>query len=493
MSAKRIKKILFIIPPNTISADSLRRIGEPMGVLYISSMLKQRGYDVEVFDASCEGYDRLEKKENYVTYGSSEADIRKRIRESCADIIGVTCMFSSRESDMLKVCGLIKDQDPAMPVVAGGLHPSLFPERILKAGLVDFVIIGEGELRLCNLLDDLNSGKNGFDFDGIAYKEADTIKVNPVVERIEDLSALPYPDRDLVNMERYIDIGIPFAPYALEKRVAQVLATRGCPNRCNFCAAVNFWGRKVRTRSVENIIGEMTLLKERYGVKEIQFVDDNLTANKPLAKELFKRMKGLDLKWCTPNGVMFNTIDGEMLSLMADSGAYQLSFGIESASLRVLKEIIHKNVRLDMVKGLIEEAHTHDISVHGMFIVGFPGETKEEVRQTLSFPFKAGFDSASFFIVSPLPGSEIYDECISKKYINAANTGVDFKSAKIEIPSDSPDYNFSTEELEELVDKTTREFNEHARILYPDKWEKKFRRFLADHKGYKKTIMGRVT
>lgn len=489
---KRIKKILFIVPPNTLPADSLRRISEPLGVLYLGAVLKEAGYEVEVFDAGCEGYDNVEKKGYYVTYGSSEEEMKKRISGSKADIVAVTCMFSARQADALRVCRCVKELDENMPVVIGGIHPAIFFEKLLNSNLIDYVVMGEGEFRLLRLIDELNKGNSSLDFDGIAYKNAGGIVARPAIGHI-DINAVPYPDRELIDMEKYIKIGVPFAPYAVEKRVAQVLATRGCPNKCSFCAAAGFWGRKVRARSVENILGELKLLKEKYDIREVQFVDDNLTFNKSMAKELFAEMKGLGLKWCTPNGLMFNTLDRDMIRLMAESGAYQLSFAIESASERVLREIIHKNVRLERIKELVEEAHRYDISVHGMFIVGFPGETRQEILSTLDFPFSIGFDSASFFIISPLPGSEIYQECIGKNYIDDTCMAVDFKTAHINIPENSPDYNFGRKELERLVDKKTKEYNEFAKELFPERWRKKFKRFLDAHQEHRDTIMGRVT
>lgn len=490
---KKIRKILFIVPPTTIPEDSLRRIGEPLGVLYVAAVLKQKGYEVEVFDTCCEGYDHLDKEGYYVTYGSSEKDIKEMIKRTAPDMVAVTCMFTARERNAMKTCRFSKEVLPEVPVVVGGLHPSFFPEKMLNSGVVDFVIMGEGEFRTLKLIETLNNGAGSFDFDGISYKKNGKIAITPATALINDLDCVPYPDRDLIDMNRYIDIGVPYAPYSIEKRVAQILATRGCPSRCNFCSTVNYWGRMVRTRSVDNIIGEMQLLRDKYDIREIQFVDDNLTVNKNLTKELFRRMKPLGLKWCTPHGLMFNTIDKEMVKLMAECGAYQLTFAIESASERVLKDIIHKNVRLDLVKDIVEEVHKYDIGVHGMFVVGFPGEKREEILQTLDFPFKMKFDSVSFFIVNPVPGSELYEECLKKKYIDDTYTAMDFKTAHIKIPENSPDYNFDREELEKLVDDKTREYNEFSKKLFPERWQKKFSRFLTDHKKQEEVILGRVT
>jgi len=490
---RRIKKILFIVPPTTLPKDSVKRIAEPLGILYMGAVLKNKGYEVEVFDASCEGYDKHVEKDYYITYGVSDDEIKEQIKKIKPDIVAVSCLLTARENDSLMVCRCAKEVDKNMPVVVGGIHANLFPKKLLNTNLIDFVILGEGEFRLPHLLDDLNEGKDKFDFDGVAYTKDNAQIVNPVQKKIDDINDLPYPDRDLVNMEKYFEIGVPYAPFSAERRVAQVLATRGCPNNCNFCATINLWGRKVRARSVDNIINELKMLKEKYGVKEVQFIDDNLTVNKQMAKELFRKMKSLGLKWCTPNGLMFNTLDKEMIKLMAECGAYQLTFAIESASERVLKNIIHKNVRLDLVKEMVDEAHKYDISVHGMFLMGFPGETREEIFTTLDFPFKIGFDSVSFFVVNPMPGSQLYQECIDKGYIDETYSAMDFKTAHIKIPKDSPEYNFDVKELEELIDKKTREYNEFAKKLFPERWNRKFKRFLSERKECKSKIMGRVT
>lgn len=487
-----IKKILLVNPPNTMPADSVRRIGEPLGLLYLASALKEHGYEVDLFDMACDGYDDCAIDAGYVTYGSPPEALSARIADVRPDLIGVSCLFTSREKNTFEVCKTIRAFNKDITIAVGGLHPSLFPERFLNKGYADYVVIGEGELRILHLIECINSGKAP-SFDGVAYILNGSVRVNSMTSSINDLNSIPYPARELVDMERYIKIGTPFAPFSHEQRVAQILATRGCPQRCVFCSSVNYWGRKVRSRSVSNIIGEMKLLKEKYSIEEIQFVDDNMTADHRLAKELFVQMKDLGFKWCTPNGLMFNTIDAEMIKLMAESGAYQLTFAIESGSERVLKQIIHKNVNLERVKWAIDDAHKYDISVHGMFIVGFPGEKKEEIMQTLDFPFKAGFDSASFFVVNPLPGSELYDICNEKHYIVENYSAMDFKTANIKIPKDSADYNIEPEEIVDLVDKKTREFNEWSKKMYPDRWKKKFERYLKNHPDDKKIIMGRVT
>lgn len=486
------KRILLVNPPNSILKDSARRISEPLGLLYMGTKLKKEGFDVCVYDMACEGYDNCVYEGDRVTYGSSMDDLRAKISDFSPDLVGVTCMYTTREKNTLDVCSVIKELLSDVPVVVGGVHPSLYPKTFIKTGCVDYVIIGEGEFRLGNLLGCLNDNRLP-DFDGVAYERDGEIRLNPRTSRIDDLDSIPNPDRMLIDMEKYISIGAPFAPFSAEERVANVLTTRGCPFNCNFCATVRYWGRRLRHRSVDNIIEELKELRDKYDIREIQFVDDNVTINVGFAKELFRRMKEFDFKFCTPTGLYFNTIDAELMKLMAEAGAYQLTFAVESASKRVLKDIIHKDVDLDRVKEVVEEAHKYDIGVHGMFVVGFPGERREEILSTFEFPFKAGFDSVAFFIACPMPGSDLFKECEEKGYLPDNFSVVDLKLANIRIPEGSPDYFMDPDELIKLVDEKTHEFNEWSRKKYPKRWAKKFDRYLERHPEQREVIMGRVT
>ena len=485
-------KVLLINPPNTIPSDSMRRIGEPLGLLYIGTTLKQLGITVTIFDMACEGYDNCVINGKFLTYGSSSETLLQKLQSQQPNLIGISCMFTSRESDVFRVCQTIRQFSSRIPIVIGGLHATQHPERFLEPGYADYVIFGEGEKRLHQLINCLENNRLP-DFDGVAYQDKGSLKINPMTTRIDILDSLPYPDRTLIDFDRYQEINIPFAPFAAEERVGHILVTRGCPYLCNFCSSSKFWGRKIRARSVANVIGEMRELIDTFGVREIQFVDDNFTAKKKFAKELLTEMRKLNIRFCTPNGLFVNSLDSELIKLMAEAGAYQLTFNIESASERVLNKIIQKPVILSRVKPLVEEAHKYDISVHGVFIVGFIGETKEEILSTLNFPFSVGFDSVSFFIATPLPGSKFYQECKDKGYLIENWDHLNFKSVNMNIPSDSIDYCMSSDELEHLVDSKTREYNQWAREKFPERYSRKFSRFLKRHPSKSNLVSGRVT
>jgi len=490
---RKFQKIMLIMPSNTMPADSVRRIAEPLGLLYIGAVLKKEAYEVNILDSTCEGYWNSTIKEGYITYGLSDEQIMKRIRDFSPDIVGVSSMFSAHQENALHHCDLVKQVNPNTLVVIGGIHPSLDPEGTIKHKSVDYVILGEGEYRFAKLLEALNSGKEP-DFDGIVYKKNKEIILKPMMTRIENLDKLPFPARELIDMEKYIEIGVPYAPFPRKQRTAQLMTSRGCPFHCFFCSTSNFWGHKFRTRSVNNIIKEVEKLINKYKIEEIQFSDDNMTVDKERAKALFRALRTYNLAWCTPHGLMINTLDEEMIKLMAESGAYQLTFAPESGSERVLKEIIHKPVPpKEQVKKLVDLCHKYNIQVHGLFVVGFPGETREEIEQTLQYPYYVGFDSVSFFIANPVPGSQLYMQCKEKGYLPKGKRKIDFKSAEICIPEDSPEFVMSGEELIKLVDNKTKEFNEWSKARNPEAWEIKFKQFLKKHGDKADLILGRVT
>lgn len=491
-----MKKISLIVPPNTIPKDSIRRLAAPLGMLYLAANLEKEGHDVDVFDCTCEGYYNTTVNGDYITYGSSDEEIKDYVRRVKPDVVGINCLFLGREYQAFKTARLVKEVDENIKVVFGGVHPSTYPERMLSQPFIDFVILREGEFRIVNLVNSLEEGKNP-DVEGICFKDNGKITISPATTRIENLDEIPFPARHLVDFEKYIKISVPYAPFSKKKRVAQLLTSRGCPFHCNFCSTQVYWGG-FRTRSVDNIMEEIDELVTKYKIEEIQFLDDNMTVDKNRAKELFKRMRKYDLSWCTPHGLAIITLDEEMIRLMAESGAYQISIGVESGSQEVLDNIIHKNLKLSMVKPVVDAAHNHGISVHGLFVVGLPGETREQIMQTFDFPKKIGFESVSFFTATPLPGSDLWEECLEKGYLsddykNLNFETIDFKKTKIIIPKDSKDYSFSPEELVKLIEEKMKEYNEWSRKRWPDRWDAKFKTFLERHPNDSDLIMGRVT
>lgn len=489
-----IHKILLIVPPNITLSDNLRRIGEPIGLLSIATYLETKGYVVNVFDMTLEGYDNCHYEGDFVIYGSSEEDLISRIKSFKPDFVGVSAMFTSKEKFALNVCKIVKKVDKNILVSVGGMPPSITPEIYLDSKGVDYVIMNDGEVRTGKLIENINNDREPhFDLDGIAYydKNHKLIKI-PSVELNKYFDCLPYPKRKFIDMQKCFEIGRPYSPYCNGRKTGHIVASKGCPFNCVFCAAVNFVGQKVHFRSIENIMAEIDELVTQYGVQEIQFMDDNLTINRKFAVELFNNLKKYNLKWCTPNGLFFNSLDDELLELMAESGCYQITLAIESGSKRLLKEVVGKNVNLDNVKKIVSKAHSLKLGVHGLFVVGIIGETIEELKQTLKFPFENEFDSVSFSVANAFKGSRLYDICLKKGYEILKHDSVNYKQTNYIIPKTSDDYVIDPNELEMLIDKTTSDFYEWSKSKFPEIWEQKYKTFLEQHAESEEKVKGRI-
>jgi len=491
LTDKKIKKILLINPSIKLLQDSLRRLTSPLGLLYLGTVLKKNGYEVKIVNSPCEGYENVrDVGGGYIVYGLSDDDIKEKIRKFDPDLVGVGNLFSAQRDNSFNHCKLVKEVKD-VPVIIGGIHATLAPQDCIDNPFIDYVILGEGEHRILKLVNGLNEGKETFDFDGIAYKKDGKSIIKPVITRIDNLDEYGVPDRSLVDMKKYFEVGVFYSPFPKRRNVERIMTSRGCPFHCIFCAYTT--GKKMIFRSVDNVIAEIDDLVKKYGIGEIQFSDDNLTVNKERAMELFKKMEPYGLSWCTPNGIMVKTLDKEIIEAMAKSGAYQITFNIESGSQRVLKEIIHKDVpEKEAVKELVKICHDNGIQVHGQLMIGLPGETKEEIEATLHYPYSVDFDSVSFFIANPLPGSQLFELCKKKGYLKKDRT-IDLKSSEIVIPEDDPDFVMPGKEMERLVDESTREYNDYIKEKHPGKWKEKFSMFHQMKHEEGLDIKGRIT
>lgn len=490
---KGIRKVVLLNPRNTIENDCIKRLVTPLGLLYIAAALEEGGFDVSVVDAVAEGYDNEMHHNEYITYGLSNDEIKKRIIRESPDAVGITGTFSYQESQIYEIARLVKSVDSKIIVLVGGIHPSLFPRKTLEeCNEIDFVVMKEGEYRTLNLLNAINKNESYENHDGLAFRSERGIIVNPATSYIKNIDDLPLPARHLIDMEKYIRINKQANPFSKRPRVERMITSRGCPFSCRFCAGSAYWGN-FRMRSVENIAKELGVLRDKYNIQEIHFSDDNLTINKRKVMELFKVMKEqFDFVWCCPSGVMMSALDEEMIKAMAESGCYQLTFSPESGNPRVLREIINKPFDLSIVKPTVQLAYKYGIDLHSNFIVGMPGETKEEMLQTFEFAKEAGFRSAAFFIAVPYAGTPLYEQCKERGWLSKDHSTADFKHANIIIKETDPEYVMSREELTKLVDRKTKEFNEWSKKTYPKEWENKYKVFLRGSKNACDIIMGRV-
>lgn len=440
---KCLKKVMLIYPPFTQPVHSKKRCLVPLGIMYIAGYLREHNIDVRVLDCVIEGYDNEVINGDRKTFGLKEESIRKQISDYNPDFVGVSCLMTEQRHNAYMVCEVAKSVNSDIHTVMGGCHPSALPDEVLKHKEVDSVVVGEGELSMLKIVNGEDSGK--------------------VVSELLDINSIPLPARDLVPMKKYIDINMPentFSPY---NKVTQMLSSRGCPFNCYFCSTTKFHGGW-RGRTAESVISELQMLKDKYGVEEVNIIDENFVADRERTVEIMNGIKKIGIAWSNPGGIWVQGLDNDLLDLMKEAGCYQLTFAIETTNENVLHKVIRKPLKLEIVEPLVKHCRKIGIDTHAFFICGFPEQTKQDMINDFEYAKRIKLDSASFHIISPFPGSDLFDDYRDK--IDLENIG--YTRVSIEHPE------MTREELEKMVNEFNVKFNKSLLWRRPIKYFKKY-------------------
>jgi len=472
MSHKKIERILLVSPHYVILKNHYKTLTPPLGLAYIAAVLEKAGYEVKVLDVAAEGFNHdAPVGKRRIKFGLGYDEIKKRIKEFKPQVVGVSCIISNQFESTKSICKVAKEACDKIITVVGGGHPSALPREALQSKSIDFVVIGEGEKTILELVKCLEKGEEPSHIDGLAFKKNDKTIVNPKTAYIENLDQIPFPARHLLPMDTYFKISLPQGLTYTKTPNTAMLTSRGCSANCIFCATTRFWGNKYRTRSPENVIAEIDELVKNYGIKEIQFIDDNLTLNKKRAIAIFRSIKKrFKIAWSTPQGIAPWALDEELIKEMKDSGCYEISLAVESGDQDILKQVIRKPGSLDKIKRLVKEINKLKMMSKGFFVIGLPGETKEQIQKTFKFALDIKLDSASFFLATPLPGTRLYSLCVEKGYLKK---GFDFNSIDYNIGNiKTPD--FTPDELERLLNRQMAIFNLKLFMRNPIKFIRKY-------------------
>jgi len=422
-----------------------------MGLAYLGAAVREAGYEVELFDTVCDApYQETMLNPVISRFGMTFEQIIDRISAFGPDLVGLSCIFSNQWPSVREISQRLKARDPDLTIVAGGAHPTFMSELCMRDAPLDYIIKGEAEKSFIDFLDRLKSGKPMEDVDGLVWREDGEVRQNPKTSFIEDLDSLPFPAHDLLPTEKYFKLALPMGYGFLDPHCVPIVTSRGCPCRCTFCSSTNLWGKRYRTRSPENVLAEIDWLVEKFGVKELKFQDDNLTINRERARKIFQGMvdRPYKLNWNTPNGIAVWTLDEELLNLIKESGCWALTFAIESGNQEVLSNLIKKPLKLDKVREVNDICKGLAIHRTAYFIIGFPGETRAQIMDTVNFCRELDLLYAAIFIYNPLPGSKLFDDCVERGYITEESffeVGNQYFSSVI----DSEEW--TAEELESII------------------------------------------
>jgi radical SAM superfamily enzyme YgiQ (UPF0313 family) len=362
----------------------------PLGLGYIAGALrKERGDLVEILDAR--------------NLRLPDSAIIRKIREFRPDVVGITSISFSRDNAH-RLAKSIKAEAPATPVVLGGPYPTAFLERALADPNIDFCVVGEGEETAVDLWNAVEGGGGLESVRGVIFRDGG----RPV------FTGRRAPSKNVDRLEVAWDLIRPAEYFARpdnsmnmirkDDRILSIFTSRGCPYGCIFCHDI--FGKSFRPRSTESVLGEIEMLVEKYGMRELEILDDVFNLSMPRAKEICEGIlrRGLKLTIGLPNGIRGDIVDAELLDLMKRAGFHRISFAPESASPRIQK-LMGKNADLDKLEWAIGEAERRRFFTTGFFILGFPTETYEEMKMTGDWAARSKLHVATFFYLKPFPGT----------------------------------------------------------------------------------------
>jgi radical SAM superfamily enzyme YgiQ (UPF0313 family) len=425
-------KVLLIQPPiRDFYQTSIRT--QPIGLAYLAASLKSHGCEVGILDCQTSekrsipipsefSYlkdfypfnDRSPFKlyTGYYHFGMAWDEIGKKIKDSKADVFGISSSFTPYYQEALEIARIIKEWNRKKIVVMGGCHVSCDPESVLKSPWVDYVVLGEGEIRFPHLLQQIMNGTGGHlkEVDGIGFKENGEMKINPLSTFTDEIEAFPFPARELLDLNRY-RIG--------RKRSTMIITSRGCPQGCAYCSTHLVMGSSFRPRSPESILKEMVDCTQRFHIRTFDIEDDNFTFDKDRAKRLMSLVVetfgegGLELS--AMNGVSFDSLDRELLTLMRKAGFKTINLSFVSADPS-LKERMGRPGTTGHFDNILKEAEQVGLNVVAYAILGIPGQRVEEMVDTvIHLMGKRVLIGPSVFY--PTPGTSLFEQCKAKELL----------------------------------------------------------------------------
>jgi len=405
--------ILLIFPPSTIyGADlTIPAVVPPLGLCYLGGYLEKHGYkNVTILDARSLSKGRILRNGNRALYGLTDEEMEDYIKNVDPDVIGISCMYTAYSGDTHRLAKTIKNMEKNIPIVVGGAHASTFPDLVLKDKNVDVVSHFEGEETFLEVVRAIENNKSFEGIKGISYRENDEVIKNPKRDFIEDLDAIPFPARHLIDMNLYLDSEP--TTFGMRAPATTFITSRGCPQSCVFCTIKTVWDdMNFRSRSPKNVVDELEHLHKTYGIKEFYWMDDAAGTFKKRLIEICDEIidRKLDIRWTTPNGIAHWYLDEQVLDKMKAAGCYRVTFGIESGNLETRK-YIGKPFALEQATKMLAHANKIGLWTICTFIIGFPVEGEESIMDTIDYACECGTDMAVFYLLCPHPGTDVYQD-----------------------------------------------------------------------------------
>lgn len=411
-------KVCIIRPSIVAIRNSVTcEVALPTGVAYLAAYLRREGFQISMIDAMGEGLNTLSPIDGVPgarLLGLSDTDTVARIPPD-TDVIGVSCMYSVNWVANRRLLQAIRARFPGVPLIIGGEHATALPEYSLRdAGVVDVLVLGEGEATTAQVLKAMASGTDIREVPGIAFLRDDEYCTSGPRARLRDVDDLPWPAWDLVPVENYLGCG---SGHCLDSgRSISILTSRGCPYECTFCSNPVMWGRLWRPRAVDDIVAEMEHYIRTYKVDHIDLLDLTTIVNRSWIIRLCERMidRGVKVSWQIVNS-RTEALDAEVCRLLKQAGCTYVTFAVESGSVDRLAAT-KKRLDAEAVLTSIPVAVSSGLGVKLSFMTGFPDDRLSDFLASYWMSIRAawrGAHDASFFPFMPYPGSELFEQMVA--------------------------------------------------------------------------------
>ena len=406
-------KVAIIHPPalEKIRNDKniISRYFPSSGINYIFELLKKNKINCQFFDFYFDNWRYVSRKMALWKF----------------DVIGITCLTYGRVNTF-KMIEIIREYNKDAIIVLGGFHATYMAEQILENYDVDYIVLGEGEIKMLSLIEYLNGDRKIENVDGLAYKENGKVIIIPERSYNKHLDDLPFPfstkNSQLTYKPTTIEQVNPLlakylSPEERKYKYIMILTSRGCPYNCQFCSSTKFWGHKWRYRSVTNVVDEIEFYYKKFGIKYFEFIDDAFTINQERAIQIcvLIHVRGLNIKFnCRTRA---NSISFELAYWLKKTGCLAVGLGVESGSEKILKNI-NKNIKIKTIIKAFETFKEYDIIAYPFIMVGNPGETRETIKETIDLLRIINPKFMAVSITTIYPGSDLYELAKSQGFIS---------------------------------------------------------------------------
>lgn len=406
-------RILLVNSPNPPYYYN-KEVYLPSSLLYLSAVLQKNGDEVKLLDLKSPKHQTTNNKQTYY-----ETLMIKTISLFHPELIGFGSLFSGNFPQLLKLSKVSKEHYSTIPIIIGGIHPTIYAEQILKnCPFIDWIVLGEGEETIVQFVNMLKEKSDGFEkIDGFAFRKNERVIVNPKTGLIKDPDTIPFPAYNLVDLkDYYVDTSNWHNPKNLPINTSvPILTSRSCPHRCSFCSMFMVMGPKWRARTPQNVVDEIEYVYTKFNHRHFSFMDENFSLSRSRALEICNLIlkRNLNLQFETPNGLSISTLDEEILDALVSAGMVRTYLAIESGSDYIRNKIMRKNLKKEKIYEITKLVKKYkQLNTAAFFIIGMPEETKETLMDTYKMIKEINVGRVFLMNLVPFPGTEVFEQAL---------------------------------------------------------------------------------